>query len=221
MAWERAEMRTKFRAIAIRARSIGVARNAAPRLAAALLALAGAMLAILLPVAAVQSIVPLGPLLMWFNWMALFGAAAVAVVAVLRIRRLDMALQSERRRFRALAEAVPAGVCQFDPAGELVFTNSACEALFGGAPQTCSVSPVFRGLHPDDRARLRSRWEAARFARHAFAEKFRLVANGTERWVTLNAVPLAEEGRQGYVCCLAEHAAGRRGATPADRHPPH
>jgi PAS domain S-box-containing protein len=215
-------MRTTFRAIAIRARSIGVARNAAPRLAGALLVLAGALLAIMLPVAAVQSAVPLGPFLMWFNWMALFGAAAVAVVAVLRVRRLETGLQSERRRFRALAEAVPAGVCQFDPAGELVFTNNACEALFGGAPQTCGGGgPSFRGLHPDDRARLRERWEAARFDRHAFAEEVRLIADGAERWVTVNTVPVADGGGQGYVCCLAQRAAGRRcgTTTPVGRTP--
>ncbi|WP_448189122.1 PAS domain S-box protein [Azospirillum sp. sgz301742] len=214
-------MRSKFRAIAIRALSIGVARNAAPRLASALLVLAGVLLAIMLPVAAVQSAVPLGPFLMWFNWMALFSTAAVAVVAVRRVRRLEAGLQGERRRFRALAEAVPAGVCQFGPAGELMFSNNACEALFGGVPQTCGNGPAFRGLHPDDRARLRDRWEAARFDRRAFAEEFRLSADGAERWVTLNAVPVADGCRQGYVCCLAEGAAARRGAPPPDRHPPH
>lgn len=101
-----------IRTIAARTGSLGVARNAAPRLAGALLVLAGAVLAILLPVAAVQSAVPLGPFLMWLNWMALFGAVAVAVVAVLRVRRLEAQLRHERQRFRALGGVECGTGCQ-------------------------------------------------------------------------------------------------------------
>lgn len=217
-------MHFNLSAIAITVRDLGIARNSAPRVAGVLLGLAGGLLAIMVPVAALQNAVPLGPFLMWLTWMALFSTAAVAILAVQRARYLEAALGRERRRFRALAEALPAGVCQFDPAGELVFTNNACEALFGGAPQTCGGGgPSFRGLHPDDRARLRERWEAARLDRNAFAEEVRLIADGAERWVTVNTVPVAEGRGQGYVCCLAERpAAGRRrGTTPPVGHPPH
>ena len=206
MVRERADMRTTLRAIATRTGSLGDARSAVPRLAGALLALAGALLAVTLPLAAWRGGMPLGPLVMWLSWMALFVAAAVAVMAVLRVRRLETALRRERRRFRALAEAVPAGVCQFGPSGDLLFSNKACESLFGGAPQTCSKGPAFRGLPPEDRARLRDLWEAARNRRTPFAEEFRLVADGAERWVSLKAVPVAEGGQQGYVCCLAERS---------------
>lgn len=210
-------MQSMIRAIATRTGSLADARSAAPRLAGMLLAMAGALLAVSLPLAALRGGIPLGPLMMWLSWMALLAAAAVAVMAVLRVRHLETALARERRRFRALAEAMPAGVCQFDPSGELVFSNAACETLFGGSPQTCSggpcnCGPIFRGLPPDERARLRHRWEAARQDSKPFAEDFRLVADGGERWVSFRAVPFAEGRRHGYVCCLAERAAVPRQA---------
>ena len=95
-------MRSMLKANAIRALGAGIARGAAPRLAGALLFTAGALMAIILPVAAVRSAVPFGPLLMWVNWMALFGATAVAVLAKRRIRRLEAALQRERQRSRVV-----------------------------------------------------------------------------------------------------------------------
>ncbi len=202
-------------AVATQALNVGIARRRIPYLAGALLGVAGTVLAVALSLAAVRGGVPLGPLLLWVSWMALAGVAAVALTAVLRARRLELSLRREQRRFRALAEAVPVGVCQFDTAGGLVFSNAVCEALFGATPQACGGGGGLRGLHPHDRARLRERWGAARPDCHAFAEEFRLVVDGRQRWVSLKTMPLADGQRQGYVCCLAERRAERGASPPA------
>ncbi len=193
-----------LRAIATRVLSAGIAWRPISHRAGALLGVAGTVLAVALSLAALRGAVPLGPLLLWVSWMALFGVAAVALTAVLRARRLELALQREQRRFRALAKAVPAGVCQFDTADGLVFSNAVCEALFGATPQTCGGALGLRGLHPHDRARLRERWGVVRPDCHAFAEEFRLVLDGRQRWVSLKTIPVADGLQRGYVCCLAE-----------------
>ncbi|PWC56404.1 hypothetical protein TSO221_02200 [Azospirillum sp. TSO22-1] len=59
----------------------------APRAAEALLVLAGALLAVTLPLASVRGGIPLGPLVMWLAWMASLGTVAVAVLAVRRPHR--------------------------------------------------------------------------------------------------------------------------------------
>lgn len=186
-----------------------------PWLAGVLLALAGVLLAAGLPVAVVRIGLPLGPLLLWLSWMALLCAAGAAVLALRRSRQLDQALRRERDRFRTLAEVVPAGICHFDRSGALVFSNAMCERLFGGVPHTCGGpcggGSVFRCLAPAQHAGLRERWDAARHHSRPFAEDLTLTAEGGERLVSLTAVPVADGGHLGYVCCLTERA-----VTPAE-----
>ena len=64
-------------------------RDGASRVAAALLALAGVLLAATVPSVVVRGGMPLGPLLLWLIWMALFGTVAGAVLTLRRARRTE------------------------------------------------------------------------------------------------------------------------------------
>ena len=87
--------------IASRTEALTSTRSTAPRAAEALLMLAGALLAITLPLASLGGGIPLGPLATWLGWMALPGVAAAVILA--RRSRLP------KPGIRAISAAGPGG----------------------------------------------------------------------------------------------------------------
>jgi len=205
-------MRSLALAVATQVQRIPAGHGVAPRLASALAMAVGALLVLSLPAASMAGAIPLRPLLTWLTWMALFGAAGVSLMAVLRVRRLERALERERSRFRAVTDVAAVAVCQFDPSGGIVFANAACHKLLGGTPQAWSGAPVFRGMHPDDRARLRERWQTAQHQGRPLHMDVRVSVGGGERWLSMDAVPLTtRDGRpQGTVCCFIDRTPEHR-----------
>ena len=100
--------------------------------------------------------------------------AARAAAELERLRK-DQALGALLRRYRALAEASPAGIFYSDPDGRNTYVNARCAETTGVSPDESVGSGWARHLHPDDRERVWAEW--ARFLRDGdrFRAEYRFV----------------------------------------------
>ena len=114
------------------------------------------------------------------------------------------ALRRSEARFRALAEASPAGVFQSDEQGRLVYVNARAAEIIGLSPEDALGEGWRRRVHPDDAGRveaLRGR-KGERFSlEHRYLHK-----DGRVVWVlALGAAMRDEAGRvAGYVGTLTD-----------------
>jgi len=64
---------------------------------------------------------------------SIFGAFTRRIVAEIERSRYQKALYESESLYRAIVEDMPVIVCQFDPAGEILFVNKAAQACFDSA----------------------------------------------------------------------------------------
>ncbi|HET7737704.1 MAG TPA: PAS domain S-box protein, partial [Tepidiformaceae bacterium] len=110
------------------------------------------------------------------------------------------ALKDSEARFRAVIEAVPAGVWAWDESG-IFFLNDAMSQVMG-YPRERLLEPGFMPtlLYEDDRARLREhiRAWARRDPDAAWSLEHRFIrGDGEIRWLRVTATPVAIGGREG------------------------
>jgi PAS domain S-box-containing protein len=71
-------------------------------------------------------------------------------------REAEAALRDSEQRFRTVATAVPVGVFQAGPAGEVVFANEWFSQIYARPAAQLSGDAWIQHIHPEDRARVRS-----------------------------------------------------------------
>ena len=130
------------------------------------------------------------------------GPREIAVVAR-AFNRLNLKQQSlgdalaQREAFhRTLNEESPVGVFLIDEKGQLTYCNARFEQMIGlPFERICGVAWV-DAIHPEDRATARERWLAARWARQAFDQEFRLVQpRGDVVWARFHHQPMGLAAR--------------------------
>jgi PAS domain S-box-containing protein len=113
--------------------------------------------------------------------------------------RMERAIRERERRFRTLTQLAPVGIFLADPEGNGTFVNERWSEIAGRPPEEAMGQAWLDALHPEDRDRVARAWQGGR---DGFNEEFRIVRpDGTVRWVLVNAVALATEGRSsgGYI----------------------
>ena len=165
------------------------------------------------------------------------GSLALAAIVTVRLVRLMLRLgrDAERRRlaedalrrseerFRRLADVAPVGVFISDNAGRSLFQNAAW-ARAAGRPAAGGLGAGFaEAIHPADRERVMAEWDESVQRRAPYRNSHRyLLADGSVRWVTADAVPVNDaEGRSdgwvGTVADVTELAEARMAAEGRER----
>ncbi len=118
-----------------------------------------------------------------------------------RIRSED-ALKESESRFRALAAFAPIGIVQTDIEGQCVYTNERWQQISGMSLEESLNDGWVRGIHPDDRDEIVSRWRQFAASGNEFDREFRFVRpDGEIRHIRSKARPVFanDHSRIGFV----------------------
>jgi len=132
----------------------------------------------------------------------------VAGVCVVEAFLIAILLRSRRRLrgaeslFRTVTDAAPALLWMSDTAGRRVYFNQRWLDFTGRSAADVLGDGWFQDIHPDDRPRYTSEFNAAFEARQPFVLRYRLRrADGQYRWMTAYGVPRHDAAGQfaGYI----------------------
>ena len=73
-----------------------------------------------------------------------------------------------------LMDRAPVGVFVLDSGGDCAYVNERASDLAGLSPEACLGDGIFRALHPEDRGRVHSAWQAAAIRGEGWSMGFRL-----------------------------------------------
>jgi PAS domain S-box-containing protein len=138
-------------------------------------------------------------------------------------KQAEAALRESEYKFRTLASHAPVGIFQTGPKGDNVFVNDSWCAMAGFTPDKAHGDGWTNAVHPDDRKRVVSHWQAAVQAGVSSSAEFRFLRpDGRVTWIKGNAVPLRDEsgrlvGYIGTVADISEHKQSEEGLKEADR----
>jgi PAS domain S-box-containing protein len=145
-----------------------------------------------------------------FEWgpadVELLGIVAQGVARAVERRAVDQALRASEARFRAMCESSPLGIFLADERGECVYLNPAGERIMGLSLAEARGIGWKSGLHPEDRARIEAHWGSAVGERASYETPVHRFVHedGDVRSVSVRAVPLASEGRRGFLGLLED-----------------
>ncbi|MDP1662445.1 MAG: ATP-binding protein [Phycisphaerales bacterium] len=138
-------------------------------------------------------------------------------LAIFRVRRRevqsaqnveDSVLSSIRSeaQLTTLLDNAPIGLCITSVDGRCVRTNRAYQRISGLTGEEAMGEGWARALHADDVARVREEWASACAAGSPYRSAARYThADGTVRWVNIDAVPIVHTGGAGgYVAAIVD-----------------
>jgi PAS domain S-box-containing protein len=111
------------------------------------------------------------------------------------------------QRFRALAQATPAGILQLDGNGLCTFADQRWCELTGMTARDATGAGWASALHPDDAVRIEREWAVAAARGTELSTAYRLVdAGGSEIWVEATAIPVLDPDGQpaGFVSAVTD-----------------
>lgn len=108
----------------------------------------------------------------------------------------EAALRASEQRYEMLAESVPTGIFHTDADGRCIWVNHAWTALTGRSVAESAEYGWFEAVHPDDRARVSTRWQECMASGEPYLLEHRLLdADGQTRWVVCRtALSVASDG---------------------------
>jgi PAS domain S-box-containing protein len=123
------------------------------------------------------------------------AAELLAVVAaLLRLLETEKALRASERRYRTLATGAPVGIFHTDSRGEWVYANESWRRMAGWQAGTRPPLEWLSAVHPQDRERVASQWQAALRESREFSSEHRLQRpDGTCAYVFVQAQPEINE----------------------------
>ncbi len=138
----------------------------------------------------------------------LLGAVVDVTDRVAREQKIEEA----ERRFRSLAESIPAMVWEADLSGHFIYLSSACTQFLGNAAEKNPNEAWLQAVHPEDLPRLGTAFQ------HAFADndsfgsyiRIRQDSDGEYRWFHVMGAPVrneADEIERWVGVCLDVHEA--------------
>jgi PAS domain S-box-containing protein len=125
----------------------------------------------------------------------------------------EQAWRLSEERFRRLATGAPVGIFETDAAGEGLFVNERWSQLSGLTNEEALGSGWSRSVHPEDRERLLSGWQAAAQEGREFTVEFRFCPGpGRVTWVAASALALHDEsgGVAGYIGTVTDISANKQ-----------
>jgi PAS domain S-box-containing protein len=132
-------------------------------------------------------------------------------------RRAEETLQDAEVRAHLAIEAADMGIWTYNPLSETLLWDERCKALHGLPVDTVvDLTFMFDHCHPDDRAMLRAKVDAALLADTGFQAEYRLLVVGDgERWVFSNGRSLFEGGKCVRFTGVMQDISERKQATQA------
>ena len=112
----------------------------------------------------------------------------------------ELTLRESEARFRSMADSAPVGIYLSDVNSRGIYLNPTLERLLGMNLEELHSRWV-ESIHPEDRERVFSTWQAAVEAQQGWRSSHRAVLpDGTVRWLDVQAAPVRERGQLlGYV----------------------
>ncbi|MCU0861508.1 MAG: PAS domain S-box protein, partial [Methanomassiliicoccales archaeon] len=112
-------------------------------------------------------------------------------------KRSEVAVRDKERKFRELADMLPAFVFETDEEGGLTFVNETARAMVGVGREELSGHKVrlFEFLDPEDHERAMNRFSALRDGETCMGEAFEIVRRDGSRFqATMHCVPIIMDG---------------------------
>jgi PAS domain S-box-containing protein len=110
-------------------------------------------------------------------------------------RTVEEELRESERRFRSIADTTPAGICLFDQAGLLIYTNKWFLTFFGVTVEQLAGDGWACFIHPEDAPRLMEEIASAVEEQRYSQIEYRLLrSDGEYRWVAATANPRVIDG---------------------------
>lgn len=136
-------------------------------------------------------------------------AALVAAQLGLAIqrRRTEEALRESEELFRSLSACSPIGILLTDTAGNCIYANPRCRAIFGFSLMGTLGAGWLQAVHPQERETVAGHWYACTRNGQDFAREFRLqLAQGAIRWVQMRAATMFSDAGHvtGYVAAVED-----------------
>jgi PAS domain S-box-containing protein len=167
----------------------------------------------------------------WMRWRAVALLLALAALTLMLGRTLanltgqvrsreaaESATRTSSATLRAMSDASPLGMFLTDAAGACVQSNSAFERIAGLAQEAILGSGWQSTLHPDDRERVVTAWNATTAASTAFASVHRFVhRNGKVVWASMKSARMSDGPRLLGFACSIEDVSERHEAEEALR----
>jgi PAS domain S-box-containing protein len=169
---------------------------------------------------------------MWeqYGWYIIGALAIIAVEAVLiaglllqrsRRRRAESELRESQEFMELSTSAGELGLWMRDLTGGDLWTNPRLRSLFGfGQSDVLRIDDVFARIHPDDRSQVVSVLQHAQEDGLPFETEFRVLNNGTERWIAAKgrSVGNAPGGATRRMGVLTEITARKKAELETQRH---
>jgi len=167
----------------------------------------------------------------WMRWRTVALLLALAALTLMLGRTLanltgqvrsreaaESATRTSSATLRAMSDASPLGMFLADAAGACVQSNSAFERIAGLAQQAILGSGWQSTLHPDDRERVVTAWNATTATGTAFVSVHRFVhRNGKVVWASMKSARMSDGARLLGFACSIEDVSERREAEEALR----
>ena len=128
-----------------------------------------------------------------YRWYIVGALAIIAIEAVLifglllhraRRRRAENELRESQEFMELSTSAGDLGLWMRDLSGGAMWTNPHLHSLFGFAQgDVLQIEDVFARINPDDRSQVVSLLQHAQESGGPFETEFRVLNNGTERWI--------------------------------------
>jgi PAS domain S-box-containing protein len=137
------------------------------------------------------------------------------------LRRQIEEIEKERKHFKALADAVPAGVLRLDAREECNFVNQEWLKITGMSAAEAAGRGWWEAIHREDVAMFREHYDRLVGSGRAFAceHRVRTACGEDEVWVYCTAVAehADEEGRGGYIFSMVDITERKKSLKHAER----
>lgn len=115
-------------------------------------------------------------------------------------KRAEQAARQSEQRFRLLASHAPVGIFLSDDRGGCIFVNEEWTRMSGLNLEQAQGDGWIQAIHPDDRPRIVSGWQAAVAQGAASTSEFRFLRpDGSIVWLHGNAVLIEEGSTRSYL----------------------
>ncbi|BAY62186.1 response regulator receiver modulated diguanylate cyclase/phosphodiesterase with PAS/PAC sensor(s) [Calothrix brevissima NIES-22] len=122
-------------------------------------------------------------------------------------QRTENHLRQSEQRYVSLAAAVPVGIFRTDTQGNYHYVNERWCQITGLTPQETAATGWIKGLHPEDRQKVTTEWNAALQENRSFQLEYRFQhPDGKVTWVFGQAVAESEKPGEitGYIGTITD-----------------